>query len=115
MHGDYIVMVGSTAHIPQIRVYYLDRKRAFNCTAAGKIEKPFTKKANQDVLKAFGRNEIEMIKAMLHIDEIKCVSIEPKKLIVHGDPWCKWEDVEPQLAKLIEGVLGENGDFIPTA
>jgi hypothetical protein len=113
MSGDYIVVVGITDLIPLVRVYYLDKRKEFQCVTT-KIEKPFNREACQGELCAFGEGEIAMIEGMINTKGIAEVSIEPKKLTVHRHSWCEWEDVEHQVRGLIESVLGEKGDFIPT-
>lgn len=112
MSGKYLVMVGSMEHVPLIRVYYLDRSKKFVCTSI-KVENPFKEERYVKELRQFGKGEIEMIREMLRIKGITAVSIETSKLIVHRDPWCQWEEVEGKIKQLIEGVLGENGDFVP--
>ncbi len=112
MSGKYLVMVGSATHMPLIRVYYLDRSKKFVC-ASTKVENPFRRERYVEEFKRFGKGEIGMIQEMLHIKGIAAVSIETNKLIVHRDPWCTWEDIEEKIKTLMEGVLGENGDFLP--
>lgn len=114
MSGDYTVVVGIMDLIPLVRVYYLDKRKEFQCVAVTLEKGKHNLEALLDHADAFGKEEASMVKEMISTKGVARVAIEPSKLTVHRHSWCEWEELEPKMKELIEGVLGERGDFIPT-
>lgn len=107
----YTILVSRTVHMPLMQVYYLGKTKSFECVETT-IEKTLKRDKRKEVMKGLGVNEAIMVKALLGIEGITGISIEPQKLIVHRDPWYEWEEVEERIKNSIECVLGEDGNFI---